>query len=134
MTMSNLNSNQNSYRLLNSEVEDDVQRATKILRSSLISRNVTVMGHRTSIRLEPEMWNAMKDIARRERCTIHELCSLIHLRKAEITSLTAAIRVFLMLYYRAAATEDGHARVGHGSFETMKRRAKILGDLNSSHG
>lgn len=100
--------------------------------SSLVSRNITVLGHRTSVRLEPEMWSAIKDISRRERCTVHELCSLIQLRKLEITSLTAAIRVFIMLYYRAAATEEGHTRVGHGCFNSMKRRAKILEDIEAT--
>jgi predicted DNA-binding ribbon-helix-helix protein len=107
--------------------EADVQKPAPI--SSLISRNVTVLGHRTSVRLEPEMWSAIKDISRRERCTVHELCSLIQLRKLDITSLTAAIRVFIMLYYRAASTEEGHTRAGHGCFNTMKRRAKILEEV-----
>ena len=71
------------------------------------------------------MWNALKDIARREQCSTHEICSLIQLRKNLRTSLTAAIRVFLMLYYRAASTEQGHARAGHGSFENMKKRANV---------
>jgi predicted DNA-binding ribbon-helix-helix protein len=75
------------------------------------------------------MWSAIKDISRRERCTVHELCSLIQLRKLDITSLTAAIRVFIMLYYRAASTEEGHTRAGHGCFNTMKRRAKILEEV-----
>ena len=100
--------------------------------SSLVSRNITVLGHRTSVRLEPEMWSAIKDISRRERCTVHELCSLIHLRKLSITSLTAAIRVFIMLYYRAASTEEGHTRVGHGCFNSMKRRAKILEEIENT--
>lgn len=80
------------------------------------------------------MWRELKNIAIRERCTIHDLCSLIALRKNERTSLTAAIRVFLMLYFRAASTENGHARVGHGDFENMKRRAGVAADwtaLNS---
>jgi hypothetical protein len=47
------------------------------------------------------------------------------MRKAENTSLTAAIRVFLMLYFRSAATEDGHMEAGHGCFENMKRRAGV---------
>ncbi len=97
-------------------------------KSSLISRNITVMGRRTSVRLEPEMWRALKDIAAREACTIHDLCSLIGLRKNAQTSLTAAIRVFLMLYYRAAATEDGHDKAGHGDFSNMKRRAGMPTD------
>lgn len=95
-------------------------------RSSLISKNITVRGHRTSIRLEPEMWAALKDISLREQTTIHNICSLISLRKLDETSLTAAIRVFIMLYYRAAATLDGHSRAGHGDFENMKRRARVV--------
>ncbi len=61
---------------------------------------------------------------------MHDICSLIHIRKNVRTSLTGAIRVFLMLYYRAASTEDGHVRAGHGSFETMKRRAQLTKDLH----
>ncbi len=91
--------------------------------STLVSRNITVSGRRTSVRLEPEMWRALKEISLRENCSIHELCSLIGFRKNKRTSLTAAIRVFLMLYFRAATTEDGHGRAGHGSFDSMKRRA-----------
>jgi predicted DNA-binding ribbon-helix-helix protein len=100
-----------------------------IFRSTLISKNITVRGHRTSIRLEPEMWAALKDIAHRERTNIHNICSLIALRKQEETSLTAAIRVFLMLYYRAATTAEGHIRAGHGDFENMKRRARVTEDI-----
>lgn len=91
--------------------------------STLVSRNITVSGRRTSVRLEPEMWRALKEISARENCSIHELCSLISFRKNKRTSLTAAIRVFLMLYFRAATTEEGHGRAGHGSFDSMKRRA-----------
>ena len=93
-------------------------------KSTLVSKNITVRGKRTSVRLEPEMWAALKDIARRENCKTHDLCSLIQLRKKEGTSLTAAIRVFLMLYYRASSTEMGHSRAGHGCFESMMQRAK----------
>lgn len=100
-------------------------------KSSLVSRNITVLGKRTSVRLEPEMWREIKNISKRERCTIHDLCSLIALRKNERTSLTAAIRVFLMLYFRAAATEAGHEKVGHGDFENMKRRAGMAADWSA---
>jgi len=83
-------------------------------RSTLVSRNVTVSGHRTSVRLEPDMWNGLMEICRRERATPHEVCSAIAGYKSENTSLTAAIRVFVMKYYRSAATEEGHTKVGHG--------------------
>ena len=108
--------------------EGEMSLCLKRQKGSLVSRNVTVLGKRTSVRLEPEMWIALKDIALREGCSIHEICSLIYLRKNKQTSLTAAIRVFLMLYFRASATEEGHARAGHGSFEIMKKRARMTDD------
>ncbi len=94
-------------------------------RSTLVSRNITVLGRRTSVRLEPEMWTALRDISQREGCKIHDVCSLIQIRKNPQTSLTAAIRVFLMLYFRASSTEDGHRRCGHGDFANMLARARI---------
>jgi len=36
-------------------------------------------------------------------------------RRRHASSLTAAIRVFIVAYFRAAATEEGHASVGHGT-------------------
>ncbi|MGB4057927.1 MAG: ribbon-helix-helix domain-containing protein [Alphaproteobacteria bacterium] len=97
-------------------------------KTSLVSKNITVQGRRTSIRLEPEMWMALRDIAMREKCSIHDICSLVSMRKSQSTSLTAAIRVFLMLYYRAAATDEGHKRAGHGNFEQMQKRARVVLD------
>lgn len=101
------------------------------VRSTLIGRNITVFGKRTSVRLEPEMWEALKYVSRKEKCTIHNICTLVYLRKQSNTSLTAAIRVFLMLYFRAAATEDGHQKAGHGNFERMKRRARIPAHMDA---
>ena len=98
-------------------------------KSTLISRSITVLGRRTSVRLEPEMWTALREISRREDCKIHDICSLIQLRKNPNTSLTAAIRVFLMLYYRAASTEDGHGKAGHGSFDNMAQRARVTREM-----
>ncbi|MCL2469367.1 MAG: ribbon-helix-helix domain-containing protein [Alphaproteobacteria bacterium] len=83
-------------------------------RSSLVSRNVTIDQHRTSVRLEPDMWNALRDICRREHITIHDIATIVSMRKAVNTSLTAGIRVFVMAYFRDAATEEGHSRAGHG--------------------
>ena len=82
-------------------------------RSTLINRNVTVAGHRTSIRLEPSMWDALTRICERERKSMNEIVTLIA-RNRHQSTLTAAIRVFLLGYYQAAATDEGHRRAGHG--------------------
>lgn len=81
--------------------------------STLINRNVTIGGRRTSLRLEPAMWDALYEIAQREGISIHELCSQIQARRQEST-LTAAIRVHILLYFREAASEQGHQLAGHG--------------------
>ena len=91
-------------------------------KSTLVSKNVTIMGRRTSVRLEPEMWRALKDISRREKCTVHDLCSMVYMCKKPLSSLTASIRVFLMLYYKAAATEEGHQKARHGNLDNMRQR------------
>lgn len=91
-------------------------------KTALISRNITVNKRRTSIRLESQMWTALKEIAEREKCSIHDICSIIARKKSENITLTAAIRIFLMLYFKAAATEEGHRRAGHGGFQRMMSR------------
>lgn len=81
--------------------------------STLVNRNVTIHGRRTSLRLEPAMWDALHEIAQRESTSVHELCTKVELDRQEST-LTAAIRVYILGYYRAAATAQGHSLAGHG--------------------
>lgn len=45
---------------------------------------------------------------------MHELCSLLD-KYRNGSSLTAGLRVFLVNYYRAAATEAGHVAAAHGA-------------------
>jgi predicted DNA-binding ribbon-helix-helix protein len=60
------------------------------------------------------MWNGLTEVCRRERANIHEVCTSVAMYKADNTSLTAAIRVLVMAYFRAAATEEGHVKAAHG--------------------
>ena len=83
------------------------------LMSTLVSRNVNLQDRRTSVRLEPAMWEALDEICRREGRNINDLCGLIDRQRRE-SKLTAAIRVFVMAYYRAASTDEGHVGAGHG--------------------
>jgi predicted DNA-binding ribbon-helix-helix protein len=81
--------------------------------STLVNRNVTIHGRRTSLRLEAAMWDALQEIAARERRSLHQLCERVEETRAE-SSLTAGVRVFILGYFRAAASEAGHAAAGHG--------------------
>ncbi|MGO8920757.1 MAG: ribbon-helix-helix domain-containing protein [Stellaceae bacterium] len=92
--------------------------ATELSRSAstLINRNVTVAGRRTSMRLEPAMWDALQQLCRREGKTLNELVTEIDRQRSE-SSLTAAIRVYLLRYFCAAATDEGHRLAGHGTLQ-----------------
>ena len=73
-----------------------------ISNTALICRNVTVSGRRTSIRMEQVMWNSLADICRTEERMLNELITMIDEKRAE-SNLTAAIRVFIICYYRDVA-------------------------------
>ena len=83
--------------------------------STLVSRNVTVRGRRTSLRLEPAMWDAFAEVCNREAVTPSILCSEIDRTRDPKGSLTAAVRVFLLAYFQEAATEQGHRQASHAS-------------------
>lgn len=87
----------------------------------MIARNVTVGGNRTSLRMEPAMWDAVTEVVEREGTTIHAFCTKVA-RGRGAASMTAAIRVFALNYFRAAATETGHRGAGHGKAPAKSRR------------
>jgi hypothetical protein len=63
------------------------------------------------MRLEPELWNALEEICHRERTTLAGLLSRL---AVPVGGRTSAVRVAILLYYRAAVTEAGHLAAGHG--------------------
>jgi len=73
-----------------------------VLVSPLVTRNVNVGGRRTSVRLEPDLWEALREIARREDRSLHEICTDID-RTRGGTRLTSAMRIYIVNYFRSAA-------------------------------
>ena len=69
--------------------------------SRLINRNVIGAGGRTSMRLEPELWQALGEIAARERTDLGGLIRGIESR-SNAGGRTSAVRVFIVEYLRAA--------------------------------
>jgi predicted DNA-binding ribbon-helix-helix protein len=70
--------------------------------------NVVVGTKRTSVRLEPVMWDALHDIARRRRLSVGALVTEIDSWRTGF-GLTAAIRVYIVKFYRAAAPPSEQA-------------------------
>jgi predicted DNA-binding ribbon-helix-helix protein len=70
--------------------------------SKLVNRNVQGAGTRISMRLEPEMWDAFRDICVREEISGEELVKRALLSRPN-AGRTSAVRVFILMYYRVAS-------------------------------
>lgn len=73
--------------------------------SSLHIRNVRIGSHRTSVRLERALWDALDDICRREQKSVRAICSEIAERRRP-GGFTSALRVFILDYYRSRVPEE----------------------------
>jgi predicted DNA-binding ribbon-helix-helix protein len=85
--------------------------------SSLINKNVTVDGIRSSMRLESALWDALENICLRESLTLGELVDLAA-DGSQAGGRTSAVRRFVLEYYRTAASEVGHSAAGHGRYNS----------------
>jgi len=77
-----------------------------------MSRNIVVNGHRTSMRLEEAGWEAIDDICRHENISLNDLCTAIDQRRSN-SSRTAAVRAFIITYFRQLVAESGILPGGH---------------------
>jgi predicted DNA-binding ribbon-helix-helix protein len=59
-----------------------------------LKRSLTIAGHRTSLSLEPEFWQALQEIARTEKKTIAAIVGELD-RTRGPRNLSSAIRVWL---------------------------------------
>jgi len=67
---------------------------------TVIKRSVSLNGHRTSISLEDEFWDGLREIAEKERTSTGELIAKID-RERNVRNLSSAIRVFVYSHFRA---------------------------------
>lgn len=93
--------------------------------NSLISKNVTVNGRRTSLRLENASWLALSDICKFEDVSLHVLCSMIE-QQRQGSSRTSAVRAFIVSYFRKAAIDAG-------AFSDHEKQS-LLSEIKINHG
>lgn len=65
-----------------------------------VKRSLTLKGHRTSVSLEEEFWQAFRDIAREKDMPINALAAEIDVKRNPEIGLASAIRVFILNWYR----------------------------------
>ncbi|SDN91133.1 Predicted DNA-binding protein, contains Ribbon-helix-helix (RHH) domain [Lutimaribacter pacificus] len=68
-----------------------------------VKRSLTLQGHRTSVSLEEEFWQAFRAIAQEKSLPINVLAAEIDAARDPGTGLGSAIRVYVLNHYRARA-------------------------------
>ncbi len=63
----------------------------------LIKKSITIKKHRTSLSLEKEFWDALKIVAKEQKCSIETLVAKIDSNRK--TSLASSIRVYLLKFH-----------------------------------
>jgi predicted DNA-binding ribbon-helix-helix protein len=63
--------------------------------SVVVKRSITIEGHKTSVTLEDEFWDALRVIAQRDKTTMVSLVHQINQTRNQ-SNLSSAIRVFVL--------------------------------------
>ena len=68
--------------------------------ASLVTKHsVTKGGSKTSVSLEQDFWDALKEIAKRRDMSVHELIETIDYTR-ETGNLSSTLRLFVLAYYQ----------------------------------
>ena len=69
------------------------------MKSPISKRSIVIAGHKTSVSLEDEFWNSLKEIAGERNMTLQELVGAIDADRQH-ANLSSAIRLFVLGVYR----------------------------------
>ena len=95
----------------------------------LMNKIIMINNRRTSMRLCVKEWDALYEICKIEKISKNHLIELIEANKSQILGLTYSTRLFLMSYFREAASEDGHKKAGHGQSDNFASIYHVLNNL-----
>jgi len=92
------------------------------MKSPVVKRSIILAGHKTSVSLEDEFWEGLKEIAGKQLMTLSTLVDTIDAQRQQ-GNLSSALRLFVLEFYRSQIPEvEGH----EGSRELMERREAVL--------
>jgi predicted DNA-binding ribbon-helix-helix protein len=78
--------------------------------SLVFKRSICLEGHKTSVTLEDEFWEALRLIALREKTTVISLIRQINQTRNK-SNLSSAIRVFVLKRSITIANQEQHANL-----------------------
>lgn len=83
-----------------------------VLRSPVVKRSIVIAGHKTSVSLEDEFWEALKVIAQARGISLSDQVQQID-QKRKQGNLSSAIRLFVLDYYRSTQPASA-SQIGAG--------------------
>ena len=69
------------------------------MKSPVVKRSIVIAGHKTSVSLEDQFWDALKEIAANRRSTLSEIVASIDSGRNQ-GNLSSAIRLYVLAHYR----------------------------------
>jgi predicted DNA-binding ribbon-helix-helix protein len=74
-------------------------KSSKPGKSTVLKRSIVIGGHKTSMSLEDEFWNALREIAKERGSTVGDLVKGIEAGRQN-TNLSSVVRVFVLRYFQ----------------------------------
>ena len=93
--------------MLNSKVAAPTEETA--MQSAVVKRSIVIAGHKTSVSLEDDFWNALKEIKRSNNMTLSGLVADIDVRRLH-ANLSSAIRIFVLHHFRSQTFQGSHSQ------------------------
>jgi predicted DNA-binding ribbon-helix-helix protein len=88
--------------------------------SAVVKRSIVISGHKTSVSLEDDFWNGLKQIGRENKTTLSGLVADIDVSRLH-NNLSSAIRIFVLHHFRAQIPQTSTNGIEAGT-ETPRNR------------
>lgn len=72
--------------------------------SRILKRSIMIAGHGTSVSLEPEFWEGLKELAHHRRISLAQLVAGLDAERQE-GNLSSALRLAVLAFYRDRTSE-----------------------------
>ena len=86
------------------------------MKSLILKRSIAVAGHKTSVSLEDQFWESLREIANERGETVSQLIASIDAER-QFSNLSSAVRLFVLRYYRDEESETIAPLVPSNSIE-----------------
>ena len=91
------------------------------MKSGIIKRSIVIDGHKTSVSLEDQFWNSLKEIARAQGATVSKVIAKVDDTRQQ-ANLSSALRLFVLDQVQANAQR---AHTEGASYSSAQQAAAI---------